>query len=128
MGKTVKVTKKATDKDERPALSMESWESRIVSKAYKLAEKQIDEGTASSQVITTFLKLGGAERKLEIKRMELELKLIEAKTEQIKATKNEAKMFQEAIEAFGIYSGQTPKAFREEEEDGDYDYYDDYDD
>lgn len=128
MGKIVKVTKKTTDKDERPALSMEAWESRIVSKAYKLAEKQIDEGTASSQVITTFLKLGGAERKLEIKRMELELKLIEAKTEQIKATENQANMFKEAIEAFGIYSGQTPKTLREEDIDEDYEFYDDYDD
>ena len=114
MGKTVKVTKKTTDKDERPALSMEAWESRIVSKAYKLAEKQIDEGTASSQVITTFLKLGMAERKLELKKMELETKLIEAKTEQIKAAETNAKMFQEAIAAFSIYSGQNPPCHEED--------------
>ena len=42
----------------RPALTPESRENQMIALAIDLAEKQLQEGTASSQVITHFLKLG----------------------------------------------------------------------
>ena len=42
----------------RPALSPEARENQMISYAVDLAEKQLIEGTASSQVITHYLKLG----------------------------------------------------------------------
>ena len=49
----------------RPALTPEARENQMISLAVDLAEKQLREGTASSQVITHFLKLGSSKEKLE---------------------------------------------------------------
>lgn len=123
MGKTIKVPSKTDTTNERPMLTPESWESRMVAKAMKLAEKQLDDGTASSQVITTLLKLGTQERKLEVEKMKYDIELTKAKTEQIKALERHDQMFKEAIEMFGIYSGQTTKDDDDDDDDGG-DYYD----
>ena len=45
----------------RPALTPEAKENQMISLAMHCAEKQMREGTASSQVITHFLKLGTGE-------------------------------------------------------------------
>ena len=42
----------------RAALTPEARENQLIARAIDLAEKQLMEGTASSQVITHFLKLG----------------------------------------------------------------------
>ena len=42
----------------RPALSPEARENQLIDLAVNLAEQQLLDGTASSQVITHFLKLG----------------------------------------------------------------------
>ena len=49
----------------RPALTPEAKENQMISLAMHCAEKQMREGTASSQVITHFLKLGTEKAKLE---------------------------------------------------------------
>ena len=54
---------KSTDSSDRsrkirPALTPEARENQMISLAVDLAEKQLMEGTASSQVITHYLKLG----------------------------------------------------------------------
>ena len=69
----------------RPALSPEAQENQMISLAVDLAKKQLIEGTASSQVITHFLKLGTTKAELEKERMRNENLLIQAKTEAIKA-------------------------------------------
>ena len=49
----------------RPALTPEARENQLVSLAVDLAEKQLREGTASSQVITHYLKLGSTKERIE---------------------------------------------------------------
>lgn len=51
----------------RPALTPEARENQLVSLAVDLAEKQLREGTASSQVITHYLKLGSTKERIEKK-------------------------------------------------------------
>ena len=93
-------------KKRRPALSPENREKQVVAAAYDLAEQQILDGTASSQVITHFLKLGSMREKLERERLEEENKLLRAKTEALESQKRSEEMIQEAIAAFRNYSGQ----------------------
>ena len=62
----------------RPALSPEARENQLVSLAVDLAEKQLREGTASSQVITHYLKLGSTKEKIEKEILEKQKELIEA--------------------------------------------------
>ena len=49
----------------RPATTPEARENQMINLAIDLAEKQLMEGTASSQVMTHFLKLATTKEKLE---------------------------------------------------------------
>lgn len=90
----------------RPALSPEARENQLISLATDAAEQQLRDGTASSQVITYFLKLGSQKEKLERERLEEENKLLKAKTEQLKSQKRSEELMEEALKAFRSYSGQ----------------------
>lgn len=87
----------------RPALTPESREQQLVSLAVDLAEQQLIDGTASSQVITHFLKLGSTRAELERAKLEHETKLLEAKTESIQSQKNMEELYSQAIDALKSY-------------------------
>ena len=71
-------TKSSTDASRkiRPALTPEARENQMISLAVDLAEKQLIEGTASSQVITHYLKLGTMNHKLELEKLKKENELL----------------------------------------------------
>lgn len=89
----------------RPALSPEAREQQLIAKAVNLAEKQLDEGTASSQVMTHFLKLGTEKARLEKAKLEHENELLKAKTEALQSSKRMEELYAEAINAMKNYSG-----------------------
>ena len=93
------------------ALTPEARENRMIALAMDEAERQLLDHTASSQVITHFLKLGSTKEKLEKQMMEEQKKLLEAKTEALQAQKRTEELFSEAIEAMKRYQG-----IKEEEE------------
>ena len=78
----------------------------MISLAVDLAERQLQEGTASSQVITHYLKLGSMRERLEREKLEEENKLLKAKTAQIQSMKRVEELYEEAIKAMRNYSGQ----------------------
>lgn len=90
----------------RPAITPEARENQMISLAVDLAERQLQEGTASSQVITHYLKLGSTRERLERERLEEENKLLKARTEQIQSMKRVEELYEEAIKAMRNYSGQ----------------------
>ena len=90
----------------RPALTPEARENQMISLAVDLAERQLQEGTASSQVITHYLKLGSMRERLEREKLEEENKLLKARTEQIQSMKRVEELYEEAIKAMRNYSGQ----------------------
>lgn len=90
----------------RPGLTPESQENKMIALAVNLAEKQLIEGTASSQVITHFLKLGTAQYKLELEKMRKENELVDAKTKAIRDSEESEKKYREAIKAMQRYNGE----------------------
>jgi predicted transcriptional regulator len=88
-----------------PASSVESRENQLISLAVDLAEKQLMEGTASSQVITHYLRLGSTKERLEKEALEKKVKLLEAKTESLQSAKNTEELYRSAIEAMMSYGG-----------------------
>lgn len=102
-----RVKESSSKKKIRPALSPESRENQLISLAVDLAEKQLLEGTASSQVITHFLKLGTTKTELEKEKLRNETKLMQAKTENLESAKNMEAMYKEAIDAMRDYSGHS---------------------
>ena len=96
---------KSPERKQRPALSPEARENQLIAKAVDLAEEQLTNRTASSQVITHFLKLGSTREKLEKEIKIEEKKLLEAKTEAIKSQKQVEELYKNALNAMRTYSG-----------------------
>lgn len=90
----------------RPALSPETKENQMISLAVDLAEKQLMEGTASSQVITHFLKLGSVKAQLELEKLRKDVALTEAKTQNLKSQERIEELYKNALDAMRNYSGQ----------------------
>lgn len=92
---------------QRPAETPEARENQMISYAVDLAEKQLREGTASSQVITHYLKLATQKEKIEREKLELEKELLVAKTEALQSSKRIEELYGKAISAMQVYSGKV---------------------
>ena len=89
----------------RPALSPEAKEDQMISLAIDLAEQQLRDGTASSQVITHYLKLGTTRERLEQKRIEQEIELQKAKTKALGNAEEIKILYENALKAMRNYAG-----------------------
>lgn len=87
------------------AHSLEEQENHLISLAVDLAEQQLRDGTASSQVITHYLKLGTMKERLEREKLEEENKLLRAKTEALQSSKEIEELYTEALRAMTSYRG-----------------------
>ena len=90
----------------RPARTVENREGQMISKAVDLAERQLEDGTASAQVISHYLKLGSTREQLEQERLGRENELLTAKVEQLASAKNVEELYGQALAAMRSYSGQ----------------------
>lgn len=90
----------------RPALTPEARENQLISLAVDCVEERLRNGTATSQEIVHFLKLGSSREKLEKEKIALENELVKAKTEAVAASKDVKEMYEEAMASFRRYSGQ----------------------
>lgn len=89
----------------RPALSPEARENQLISLAVDLAEKQLLEGTASSQVITHYLKMGSTKERIEKEILEKQKELISAKTQSLQSSQKIEELYTNALNAMRNYSG-----------------------
>ena len=105
MAKVKAASSSSSTRKRRPALTPESRENQMIALAVDLAEKQLMEGTASSQVITHFLKLGSSKAELEREKLAMENELIRAKTESIQSQKKMEEVYLNALNAMKRYSG-----------------------
>ena len=90
-----------------PASTPEARENQLIGYAVDLAEQQLINGTASSQVITHYLKLGSTKEKLEREILEEQKKLITAKTEALESQKRVEELYANALTAMKEYSGKV---------------------
>lgn len=99
-----------------PARTPEGRENQLVSAAHDLAERQIESGIASSQVITHFLKLGSSRERLEQERLAHENELTRVRIENLESQKRMEELYSDAINAMRSYSGQPPLVEPEDDE------------
>ena len=92
MARVKKSDSSGSSKKIRPALTPEARENQLISLAVDLAEQQLRDGTASSQVITHYLKLGTTRERLEKELLEREVELKKAKTESIQSAERIEKL------------------------------------
>ncbi len=98
-----------------PATTPEAREMQLVAAAFDLAERQIREGKASSQVITHFLKLGATREKIEQERLRNENLLTQAKIDSLASAANVEELYSNALAAMRSYQGRPEDAMTDEE-------------
>lgn len=94
----------------RPALSPENRESQLIALAMDRAEQQLIDGTASSQVITHFLKLGTAKAELENEKLKKENAMLEAKKKSYDSAEETKELYDKVIRALKDYGGHGDDA------------------
>ena len=100
------VTTSSTSKRRRPGLTPEARENQLIADAMDMAEEQIRNRTASSQVLTHFLKLATTKMELEKEKIRYDIELSKAKTEAIQSSQHTEELYKNAIKAMQRYSGQ----------------------
>ena len=106
MAKLKAPSTKADKRRSRPALTPEAREGQLISLAVDLAEQQLRDGTASSQVITHYLKLGSTREKLEQEVKMKELEFMTAKTKSLANAEEVKVLYEKALKAMRNYAGQ----------------------
>lgn len=91
----------------RRATTLEARENQLVSLAVDLAERQLRDGSASSQVVSHYLKLGSSREKLEQERLRRENVLLKTKAEAMESAKRVEELYGQALNAMRSYAGQT---------------------
>lgn len=89
----------------RPALTPEAKEGQMISLAMDVCEQRMRNGTASSQEIIHFLKLGSMREKLEREKLEHENRKLQAQKEALEANARVEELYANAIAAMKRYSG-----------------------
>lgn len=105
MSKTDETPRSKKRRKAPPAVTVEDREQQLIALAVNVAEEQLREGTASSQVITHFLKLGTTLAKLEREKLEKENELLKAKARALESAERSEAMYAEALKAMRKYQG-----------------------
>lgn len=107
MTKTVEESQKTSGKRRKtiPQKSIEARENQLINLAYSLAEKKLRDGTASSQIITTLLNMRTQKTQLEVEKLRSDLKVAQAKIDNMKSQETSAQLYENAMAAFKRYSG-----------------------
>lgn len=90
-----------------PAKTPEERESALISMAYERAEQQIADGSASSQLLTHFVKAGSSRDKIEKEKLLNEVEVLKKKVETMEAAVDVKNLMEDALNAFKGYSGQS---------------------
>lgn len=78
----------------------------MIAMAMNLAEEQLRAGTASTQVITHFLKLGSTRDNLEKEMLIEKTKLVSTQVENLESQKKSEALYEQALNAMRKYQGQ----------------------
>lgn len=105
-----------------PATTPQEREDRLVNLALDLVERQLEEGTASAQVISLYARAASSRERLEQEKLKMETELLEAKREMMASAARVEELYTEAIKAMRAYAGQEPLELEMPVED---DYYED---
>lgn len=89
----------------KPPTTARSRENSLVSKAMRLAEQQIEDGTVSAQVLSHFLKVGTEREKLEREKLQHEIAYIKAKSSAQDSSEAAKERYEKAINAMRAYQG-----------------------
>ena len=82
-------------------------EQEMIAMAMDLTERQLHDGTISSQNLNLLVKSGLGRERLERQRLEQENIKLRAQVEQIKAASQSDELLNKVLDAMRVYSGQA---------------------
>ena len=88
-----------------PAATPEEREQQLIALTIDCVERQLMEGTASSQVMTHFLKLATSKNRLEEEKLRSENEVLKRKALAFDQQESTEKLFKEAMDAMRSYKG-----------------------
>jgi hypothetical protein len=91
-----------------PAINDEDQESKLIALAFSQAQKELEQQTASSQVVTHFLRLGSQRAKIELQKLTLENQLLEEKIISERRAQDLSDSVQQVIAALKSYTYTPP--------------------
>lgn len=83
--------------------TQEAMENQLIALAYESARQRLINGTASSQEIVHFLKMGSMRQQAELEKLKKENELLVAKTEAIRSDAANGELYAQAIAAMKSY-------------------------
>ena len=109
-------TRSNVDANRRPPATTPAGRlDQLKSDAYDLLETRIRAGTASSQELTTIMKMDMKKMDLEAVKLEHEVAVLKAKKEQMDSSKRVEELYANAITAMRSYTGGGSGDDQEEE-------------
>jgi len=100
----------------KPPTTPEELEADLVSLAYEVAEEQLRNRTASSQVITQLLKYGSAREILERQKIEFENELAQVRIQAMESQTKMEELYAEAIKSMSRYRGEEAPSNDDDED------------
>lgn len=91
-----------------PAKTPDERENQLIEAAVDLSERRILDGSASSQEVVHWLKLGSSRERLEQQRLKNEVLLLETKNEHMQSEMRTEALIRDALQAMRSYSGAEP--------------------
>lgn len=88
-----------------PSMNPDVQLKRMTGYAVAQAEKMLREGTASSQIVSYYLRMEDPKYKLECEKLQRENELLEVKTKAIESGEHAEERYKEVIEALRSYKG-----------------------
>ena len=96
------------DQQLTPPIDDEAMENKLIALALKQAQVQLEEGTASSQIVTHFLRLATKKAQLELEKIELENLLTTERIQSEKSGQQMEELVEEVYKALRSYSYVPP--------------------
>lgn len=112
--------RRASSQKSPPARTPEAEEREMINLAMKQARKQLENGTASSQIVTHFLNLATQKAQLERDKLRAETEMAKAKVEVMQSQKKSEELYKKAIDAFKSYGGGLGSISDSDEDEDDY--------
>ncbi len=103
MAKAKQVEPEPTRNIRRKALSPDARENQLIALAMDTAEERMLNGTASSQEIVHFLRLGSSLARLQKEEIRERIELDKSKVKAIESADEYKKLYEEAIQAMKSY-------------------------
>lgn len=90
-----------------PAITEDSRRNQLINMAFDLIEQRLRDGTATSQEVTTLIRMSTERARLELEMLRANKDLAVAKADQIKASARTDELIEEAMAALRRYDGSA---------------------